>query len=158
RFGEEISDRLGDHRADALDQGELFRCVFRPRGGPQRRPVPEMAREAEGVGLADVANAERIEEAVKRDRATRVNGAEEVTRRSLAEPLPFAERRTSLPVARLKGEDIGGGSDQVLSEEKLDQLFPQPLDVEGVARDEVFEALDGLRRADQRAGAAAHDV
>ena len=92
-----------------------------------------MARQAPRIGLADMANAERIEEAVESDRAARVDGVEEVARRQLAEAFPFAQRRVVAPVARLKGEDVGRGSDQALGEEKLDQLLPQPLDVECVA-------------------------
>ena len=43
-------------------------------------------------------------------------------------------------------------------EEDLDLLLAQALDVEGVARDEMLQALDRLRRADEAAGAAAHHV
>ena len=105
-----------------------------------------MARQAPRIGLADMANAERIEETVERDRAARVDGVEEVARRSLAEAFPLAQRRAALPVALLKRENVGRRADQALGKEELDQLFAQPLDVEGVARDEMLEALDRLRR------------
>ncbi len=47
-----------------------------------------------------------------------------------------------------------GRLDQAVAPERLDLLRAQPLDVEGVAADEVLEALDRLGRADQAAGAA----
>src|SRR5271155_711042 len=81
RLGEEIGDRLGDHRPDALDRRQLLRRVFGPGGGAQRLPVAEMTRQPPRVGLADMANAERIKEAVERDRAARVDGVEQVARR-----------------------------------------------------------------------------
>ena len=37
RLGEEIGDRLGDHRADALDAAELLGRVRRARRGARRR-------------------------------------------------------------------------------------------------------------------------
>src|SRR5580658_661028 len=103
-----------------------------------------MAREAPRVGLADMANAERIEEAVERDRAARVDGVEQVARRSLAKTLPFTQRGTALPVARLQREDVSRRADQAFGKEELDQFFAQPLDVEGVARAEMLQALDRL--------------
>ena len=51
-----------------------------------------------------------------------------------------------------------GRADQAFLEEQLDLLVAEPLDVEGVARAEMLETLDRLRRADEMAGAAAHDV
>ena len=58
-------------------------------------------------------------------------------------------RAAGLAVARLQREDVGGGLDQALLEEQLDLLVAEPLDVEGVARAEVLQALDRLRRTDQ---------
>ena len=51
-------------------------------------------------------------------------------------------------------EDVGRRLDQPVVVEGFDVLLAQTLDVEGVARDEMLEALDPLRRADQPAGAA----
>ena len=42
--------------------------------------------------------------------------------------------------------------------ERLDILFAQPFDVEGVPGRKVFEPLDDLRRADQAAGANQIDL
>src|ERR1700733_11142458 len=117
-----------------------------------------MAREAPRIRLPDMANAKCVEEPVERDRPARVDGFEQVARRSLAEPLPLAQRRSALPIARLKRENISRRADQTFSKKEFDQLFAQSLDVEGVAGCKMLEAFDGLRRADERAGAAAHDV
>ena len=73
-------------------------------------------------------------------------------------PSHSLKRRPALAVARGEGEDVGGDLDQPLLEEQLDLLVAEPLDVEGVARAEMLEALDRLRGADEAAGAAAHDV
>src|SRR3546814_13573676 len=57
---------------------------------------------------------------------------------------------------RDEAEDIAGGGDQAIVEEGLDVLTAEPLDVEGVARDEMAQALVALRLADEATGAAAH--
>src|SRR3546814_194579 len=46
--------------------------------------------------------------------------------------------------------------DEAIAEEGLDVLTAEPLDVEGVARDEMAQALVALRLADEATGAAAH--
>ena len=59
-----------------------------------------MAREAARVGLADMADAEREEEAVEGDRAPRLDRGEQIARRGLAEAVPFLELRRAFAVAR----------------------------------------------------------
>src|SRR3984957_7459796 len=117
-----------------------------------------MAREPPSIRLADMPDSERIEEAVERNRPARVDGVEQVARRSLAEPLPLAQWRSALPIARFQRENISRRADQTLGEKEFDQFFAQSLDVESVAGCEMLEAFDRLRRTDERAGAAAHDV
>ncbi len=58
----------------------------------------------------------------------------------------------------MQGEDVGGRPDALVGVELLDLLLAQALDVEGEARDEMLQPLLGLRRADETAGAAAHDA
>ena len=48
--------------------------------------------------------------------------------------------------------------DQSILVEGFDLLRPEALDVEGVAADEMAQALDRLRRADQRPGTAADRI
>ena len=91
-------------------------------------------------------------------RAPRLDGVEQIARRNLAEALPFAQGRLLLAVAFAQGEDVGGRADEAFRVEELDLLVAQPFDIEGVARAEMLQALDRLRRAHQMAGAAAHGV
>src|SRR5271170_6487436 len=108
-----------------------------------------MAREAPGIGLADMADSKRIEEAVERDRPPHVDGVEQVARRDLTESLPLAQGRAALPIARLQRENVSRRADQAFGKKELDQFLAQALDVEGVARHEVLEAFAGLRRTDE---------
>ena len=61
-------------------------------------------------------------------------------------------------VAHSQREDVLRRLDEAVVVEGLDVLLAEPFDVESVARDEVLQALDALRRTDEAAGAAAHDV
>src|SRR5262249_43137179 len=74
--------------------------------------------------------------------------------------LPRADRSPALAVDQLLGleaEDVAGLADQPVLPELGDVFRPEPLDVETVARDEMLEPLDRLRRADQPAGTAPRD-
>ena len=62
------------------------------------------------MGLADVANAERIEEAVERDHAACVDGIEQVTRRSLYAKTSHSRKGERPCVARLQREDVQPGA------------------------------------------------
>ena len=83
-FGEEIDDRLGDDRADALDPLELGegRFVLRGSGGgvAKRLHRPEAFRQVACRHLADVADAEREQEPVERRPAPGVDRGDEVPR------------------------------------------------------------------------------
>src|SRR5580700_599286 len=123
RLGEEIGDRHGDHGPYSPDRRNLLGGVFGPGGGAQGFPVAEMAREAPRIRLPDMANAKCVEEPVERDRPARVDGVEQVARRSLAEPLPLAQRRAALSIARIQSEDMIRRADQTFGEKKFDQFF-----------------------------------
>ena len=86
--------------------------------------------------------------------AARLDRREQLVRRGLGPALPRGELRARALVAGLKSEDVGRRLDQSVVVESLDMLLAEPLDVEGVARHEMLQALDPLRRADQSAGAA----
>ena len=107
-----------------------------------------------------MADAEGEDEAIERDAAARLDGGEQLVDRLGAETLlghqPLVLLQTR--IALLQREDVGRLHDAALVVEQLDLLLAQALDVEGVARDEMLEPLLGLRRADEAAGAAAHDV
>lgn len=53
-----------------------------------------------------------------------------------------------------KGENIGRAFDHPFLEEKFNLLAAQSVNIKGVARDEMPEPFDPLRRADQPAGTA----
>ncbi len=57
-----------------------------------------------------------------------------------------------------EAEDVGGRMEPAELDKLDDGLFAQALDVERSAADEMLEALDPLRRADQAAGAADVDL
>src|SRR5262249_22190903 len=103
--------------------------------------------------LADMRNAERIDEAVELDLAPRLDGGEQLRRGRLAPPFPRLEFRRGTAVAAGKRGDVLRWLDETIVVEGLDVLLAKPLDVEGVARHEMLEPFDPLRRADQSAGA-----
>ena len=117
-----------------------------------------MARQQLGIGLADMADAERIDQAVERDFAPRLDRVEQIAHRGLAIALALFELLRRALVARGEREDVGRRHHQAFLEKGLHLLLAQPFDVEGIARDEMPEPLDRLRRADKAAGAAAHRV
>ncbi len=122
----------------------------------QRLDRAKVARQQPRIGLADVADAERIDQPVERNLAPRVDGVEQVAHRDFAIAFAVGELLRGARVARLEREDVGRLHDQPVIEERLHLLLAEPLDVEGGARHEVAQPLDLLRRADQPAGAAAH--
>ena len=118
----------------------------------------EMARQALGVGLADMADAERVQEAPQRNLAARVDRVEELLHRHRAEAVDVLQLGERIRLPLLQRKDIGRRADlqrRVLGvEEELDLLLAEPFYVERIAGDEMPDALDRLRRADQPAGAA----
>ena len=99
-FAEEIRQFLGDRRADADDAAEFLAC-FRPHDGRRqhlRAPVGEaavMPRQQARVGLADAADAERVDEALQRNVPPRLDRARQVARRHLAPAFAFGDLRLS---------------------------------------------------------------
>src|SRR3954447_17298585 len=115
-----------------------------------------MARQEPRIGLADMRDAERVDEARERDRAARVDRREEILHARLAPALALFEPQLAVPPR--EGEDILRRPHESFVVELIDALRAEPFDVEGVARDEMLEALARLRRADQPAGAAPHRI
>src|SRR5207244_11037180 len=99
-------------------------------------------------GLADLRDAERIDEAIERDPPAFVDRGYELLGADLAPALALHDRRGIEP------EDVARLADQPVLPKGCDVLFAEPLDVEAIPRDEVPEPLDGLRRTNQSAGAA----
>ena len=114
-----------------------------------------MARQQARVGLADEADAERVDEAVERDPPARLDRALQVLGLPRAPAGQLAQPRQALRV-RGQAEDVGRLADQPRLEQLRHLLAPEPLDVERVAADEVAQPLGDLGGADQAAGAAPH--
>ena len=168
RLGEEIGQRLGHRRrrcprwCRAPGKRLARRCALAAPASLARKRLDASRRcRASSLRgrLADVADAEREDEAVERDRAARLDGGEQLARPTAA---PQPSRSASVVVeraSRAAGVKMSAGDwISPSSKNACDLLLAQPLDVEGVARHEMLQPLDRLRRADQAAGAAAHHV
>src|SRR5215831_1254006 len=112
RLAEEIDDGLGHGRTDAFDIVE-FDIGFAPAVTCSgKHCVAKCFGAAIGAGekprrdLADMRNAERIDEAVELDLAPRLDGGEQLRRGRLAPPFPRLEFRRGTAVAAGKREDV----------------------------------------------------
>ena len=178
RLLEEIEQGVGDLGADILGADRLdhglvaalrgtccssspFRRPHLARGrasaasiiASEAGPAAVAAGEVARGDLADMADAEREEEAVERRRALRVDRRDQIVApRSRPSARGRADRSLRQP------EDVGRRLEQAVAEEALDMDDAEPLDVERVAADEMAQPLDPLRRADQPAGAADVDL
>src|SRR5262249_15296645 len=132
-------------------------------GGGNHRIVESLdaaigARNQPTGNLADMGNAERIDEAVELHRAACFDGSKQLCHGRLPPPFPRLEPRRGAAVAFSKGEDVLRRLDQSVVVEGFDVLLAKALDIEGVARHEMLEALYALRRADQSADAASDGI
>src|SRR5262249_28150810 len=102
------------------------------------------SREHARRGLADVADAERVEEALERDIAPCLDRAEQISHRGLA--VAFLLLEPDFLVALLQRENIGRLPHPALLVEELDLLLAETVDIERAARHEMLEMLDRLMR------------
>ncbi len=114
-------------------------------------PSAVTARQSHRGSLADMANAERVDEPLQRDIAPRRDGAEQITHRCFAEPFDLFE--PDFLVAFLQRENIGRLLDPFALVEQFDLLLAESVDIEGAARHEMLEMLDGLERTGKLASA-----
>ena len=144
---------LGEKQIEAFyDEGRIMQPadIFTLERRDARLPEDKRLAAKKGYGA----------KSIERNLAARLDGLEQVLDRLgavallLRQPLVLGQAR----VALLQREDVGRLHDAALVVEGLDLLLAEPLDVEGVAPHEMLQALLGLRRADEPAGAAAHDV
>ena len=122
----------------------------------ERRPVAVAARQRHRRGLADVPDAERIDEPLQRNLAPCRDGGKQIAHRGLAETFHLLQAvfcRLSR-CARSQRENSAGFFTQSLLVEQLDLLLAETVDIEGAAGDEVLEMLHRLVRAGELAGAA----
>src|SRR5260370_4694253 len=106
-----------------------------PRQQPRRR-------------LPDLRNAERVDRACERDAAVAVAPGDQLVGADLAPTFTLCDD------PRIKAEDVARLADQLILPESGDVLLTEPFDVEAVARHEMLQPFDRLRRTDQAAGAA----
>ena len=114
-------------------------------------PIAIAARQRHRRRLADMADAERVDEPLERNLAPRFDGVEQIAHRGLAEALDLLE--ADLFVALLQREDIRRLLDPFVLVEQLDLLLAQPVDIEGAAGDEMLEVLNRLVGTGELAGA-----
>src|SRR5438874_7124736 len=106
--------------------------------------------EKTGGRLADVRDAERVDNAVERYAAALVDRGDHLGGADFAPAFALGD----VVEPGFEPEDVAGLADQPVLPEGADVLLAETLDVEIVARHEVLQALDRLCRADQAAGAA----
>jgi hypothetical protein len=154
RLGEEGVHAGGDDRTDVRDLEELRLARM-----AQPLEAAEVPRQVLRRRLADMADAEAVEEPSQRRGAAAGDPGDEVGRALLAHPLE------ALQLLLRQGVDVGERAHQAAVHQLVDHLLAQALDVEGAAAGEVEQRELALRRADQAAGAAvigparlAHDV
>src|SRR5690349_20682832 len=99
-----------------------------------------------------MAHAERVDEALQRNPAPRLDRVEEIAHRGLAIALVLLE--LDLVLTRGEREDVPGLLHPALLEEELDLLLAETINVESPARAEQFQVLDLLERAGELAGTA----
>ena len=115
-----------------------------------------MPRQQFGVALADVTDAEPVDQAMQLDAAAGIDRAEQIAHRGLAITLALHQLAGRTGVALLQREDVDRRHHQTVFVKLLDLLVAEAVDIERQPRDEMLQPLRRLRRADQRAGAAAH--
>src|SRR5260370_4869602 len=172
-FAEEGADRVGRGDADLLDVAEaavalahfggglllldLVRRLLAFLGGLQHLGQPHvyvavLLRHDLGRRLADQRDADGVDQAVERDGTAIIDRLDEIVDRQIAPAFTLLDLIASLGEA----EDVTGDLEQPVVEEVLDVRAAQPFYVEAVARHEVAQPLDLLKRAFQPARAAPH--
>src|SRR5690606_157684 len=137
----------------------------RAEGARQQRcrrvaDVPDAEREDEAVELRLAPRVDRREQLVEALEVAILDAAHVLARLAGGQlPLPrlllppFGHHALDVRPAILEREYVCRRLDQACLEEQFDVLGAKPFDVHCPARDEVLEALYGLCRADQLAGA-----
>src|SRR5262249_37402077 len=102
-------------------------------------------------------HAEDVDKPLERHFASRSDCVEQVADRNFAET--FMLLQLDLRIALLEHEDVGRLLYPALLKEQRDLLFPQPVDIERAAGNEMLQMLNFLRRTGELASAADnHDL
>src|SRR6516165_7590763 len=152
RLGKKADDVGGHALADATDIDERRKrlavgILRRLHRSPPICHRTVVTSEEPGGRLADLRDAERVDEALERDPPTLVDCRLQIAGTEIAPALALGDD------VGIESEDVTRLLDQPILPEGGDVLFTEALDVKAVARDKMPEALDGLRGADQPAGA-----
>ena len=156
-------DRGCKHVPHTIYGGQL--CPVRPLAYLCRRhrrlkigPAVVMVGQQAGRHFADMAHSQRKDQPVQGDAPPVVNRGKQVVGRFCPPALAVLQllQPAAEPVA--KGKNVGRCADPAVFVEDFHLLCPKPFDVKGGAADEMLQAFNGLRRADQTAGAAAHGI
>src|ERR1700677_3109737 len=154
----EIGGDAGDHRvADLVQRIHLRDGLLVAPGDPiagvgKALPGAVTTRQRQCRGLADLAHAERIDEALQCDVAAAFDRGKQIANRRFA--IAFELFELDPGIARRQREDIRRLLHPALFEKQLDLLFTETVDIEGAARGEQLEVLDLLVGAGEFAGAA----
>ena len=154
RLGEKADDVGGHVGADPVDvekvgAGGALRVLRRVHLAPPIGEAAIVPCEQPRGRLADLGDAERVDEAVERDPPALVDRADEVRGAQLAPAFAAGD------LVCFQAEDVAGAADQPVLPERGDMLGAHPLDVEIIARDEMLEPPRwACCRTDQAAGTA----
>src|SRR4051794_36132637 len=100
-----------------------------------------MPGEQPGRRLPHLGDAERVDKAVERDPSPLVDRGNQLFGTDFAPALAPGDH------VRPEPEDVAGLAEQPVLPERGDVLFPEAFDVEAVARYEMLQPFDRLRRA-----------
>ena len=159
-----LHERGGHDLPDPVDGVEIVPGGALPylglvHGGGEGFPRAVVAGEEARARLAHMADAEGEDDAVERDGPAVVDRLEEVLGGFVAPALAVLQLgEVAVAVAVAKREDVGGFPDPAVPVELFDLLGAETFDVEGGAGDEMLQPFNGLRGADEAAGAAADGV
>src|SRR5258708_29359746 len=134
----EIGLDAGDHGlADLVERVHLVHRLLVALGDPETgvvKPLPRAvaAPQRPRRGLADMAHAERIDEALERNLAPPPDRFEHVAPRGLAVAFDLLE--PEFYVARFQRKNIGRLLHPAFIEKELDLFFAEAIDVDGAAR------------------------
>src|SRR5437868_2256196 len=144
---EEVDQRLGHDRTDALDRRQFGFAALGQRCAAQLLNRAEAFEQIARGDDADVADTEAEQETRAVGPALGLDRGEEVVDRLLFPALAAEQIGTML----VQAEDVGWRMQPAELDELRDALFAQPLDVERTARDEMPQPFEPLRRTDQAA-------
>src|SRR4051812_40207920 len=127
RLAEEVGQSLDHDLPDPVDRGELGDRLRFVRAGAaphvtQGVDRAEMAGEQPGIRLADMADAERIDEPVETDLPARLDRGEQVLGALLPPTLAVLQLGQAPPVALAQGKNVLRTSDEALAVELVNAL------------------------------------